>query len=59
MLSLERCKELLGPGCSIEEKELECLREHLYWLAEVVLTTLDSGPDPNAVNRPLAKGGPS
>jgi hypothetical protein len=37
MLSLERCRALLGTGCELSNADLERLRDHLRILVEVVL----------------------
>jgi len=34
MLSLDRCREILGPECRLAEPDLKRVREHLYALAE-------------------------
>lgn len=39
MLSLERCRQLLGTGCKLSDQELERLRDQMYGLADVVVTT--------------------
>lgn len=44
MLSLERCRELLGPGCQLSDEELERLREQLYALADIVTTVFAERP---------------
>jgi hypothetical protein len=42
MLSLQRCREILGQDCSLNDEELETLRNQLYGLADVVTTVLDT-----------------
>ena len=37
MLSIERCRQILGPGCQLSDDELERLREHLYALADITV----------------------
>jgi hypothetical protein len=37
MLSLEKCREILGPECKLSDAELEALRDQLYQLAEVAI----------------------
>lgn len=43
MLSLKRCRVLLGPSCPLEDEELIALRPQLYELAELILH-LNEGP---------------
>lgn len=42
MLSLERCRKLLGPSNSVPDEKLATLRDQLYCLAEIVLDLRDS-----------------
>jgi hypothetical protein len=42
MLSLERCRKLLGPENSVPDEKLVTLRDQLYCLAELVLDLRDS-----------------
>jgi hypothetical protein len=37
MLSLERCREILGTECALSDAELELLRDQLAALADIVL----------------------
>lgn len=37
MLTLERCRKILGPECLLSDEELEALRNQLYALADIVL----------------------
>lgn len=37
MLSLERCRRLLGSDCSLSAAELKDLRRQLYALARIVI----------------------
>jgi hypothetical protein len=43
MLSLEMCRQLLGPTCPLKEEELLALRQQLYALAEAIVTNMDPG----------------
>ena len=43
MLSLERCRKLLGTENSLPDESLVTLRDQLYCLAELVLDFRDSG----------------
>jgi len=36
MLSLQRCREILGQGCVLDDHQIESLRDQLYGLAHVV-----------------------
>jgi len=40
MLSLSRCRRLLGPGCQLSDVEVEQLRDELVGLARVIVGTL-------------------
>jgi hypothetical protein len=42
MLSLERCRKLLGPENTVPDEKLVTLRDQLYCLAELVLDLRDS-----------------
>jgi hypothetical protein len=42
MLSLERCRKLLGPENSVPDEKVVTLRDQLYCLAELVLDLRDS-----------------
>lgn len=37
MLSVSRCREILGPRCQMTDAELERLREVAYVFADIVL----------------------
>jgi hypothetical protein len=37
MLSLNRCREILGKDCTLTDEELTMLRDQLYVIAEVAL----------------------
>jgi hypothetical protein len=43
MLSLERCRKLLGPNKNVPDEKLVTLRDQLYCLAELMLDLRDSG----------------
>jgi hypothetical protein len=44
VMSLEECRRILGPDCTLSEAELKTLRSDLYLLAEVVVAMfLESG----------------
>jgi hypothetical protein len=36
-LSLEECRNLIGPSCQLSDEELEKLRDSLYGLADIVI----------------------
>jgi hypothetical protein len=40
MLSVQRCRKLLGVHCSLTDSEIETLRDQLYCLAEVAMNSL-------------------
>lgn len=40
MLSVQRCRMILGKGYSLSDSEIETLRDQLYCLADVALTSL-------------------
>jgi hypothetical protein len=42
MLSLERCRKLLGPENNVPDEKLVTLRDQLYCLAELVLDLRDN-----------------
>ena len=50
MLSLRRCREILGDNCPLSDSEIEMLREQLYTLAQVVLE-FPRGHGPGADHR--------
>lgn len=39
MLLLQRCREILGPECLLSDTELQLLRDQLYGLADVIVTS--------------------
>ena len=41
MISLERCRKILGPGVSVSDENLAALREQLYSFAELALDFRD------------------
>ena len=40
MLSLQRCREILGPNCRLNDQDLERLRDQMYGLADVTIAQL-------------------
>ena len=40
MLSIERCRYVLGADCQLTDDELERLRDKLYALADIAITAL-------------------
>lgn len=45
LVSLDRCRQLLGSGCKLTDGELNTIREQLYGLADVaVAAVLEGGP---------------
>lgn len=45
LVSLDRCRQLLGSGCKLTDDELNRIREQLYGLANVaVAAVLEAGP---------------
>jgi len=40
MLSLDQCRRVLGPECQLTDAELERLRDEMYALADIAITTL-------------------
>ena len=61
MLTVPRCKELLGPECRLDDGSIEKLRDQLYALASVALEAAHENPlgtrprteGPEAVRRTL------
>jgi len=43
MLTVKRCKELLGPECRLDEGSIEKLRDQLYAIASVALDATREG----------------
>ena len=43
MLSIERCRELLGGNCELSDEEISKLRDHLYSLAGTVFDAVGVG----------------
>lgn len=39
MISLEKCRALLGSQCTLSDEQIELLLDQLYALADVVTTT--------------------
>ena len=52
MLSLQRCREILGAKCRLDDQELERLREQLYGLADVVTDHISSNASPAKSSQP-------
>jgi hypothetical protein len=42
VLTIKRCREILGPRCTLTDDELEALRDQFYMVAEVALTAFAS-----------------
>lgn len=42
MLSIKRCREILGPQCSLSDEELRALLIQLYAIAETALAAYSS-----------------
>lgn len=40
MISIERCRQLLGPDCDLSDEELEDLRDQAYTLANIAIKGL-------------------
>ena len=49
LLSLVRCREILGTQCPLSDEEVKELRAQLYAVAEVALDALRSGKSPTAL----------
>ena len=47
MLSLERCRSLLGPACRPSNEQLEQMRQELYALAEMIMDDLHQRERPS------------
>lgn len=47
MLSIDRCRKLIGPSCGLEDSEIELVRSQLYALAEIVVDQLERRPLPS------------
>jgi hypothetical protein len=50
MISLERCRKVLGPRNAVSDQKLAMLREQLYCLAEFVLDIRDKAQRVESVN---------
>ena len=37
MITIERCRQLLGPDCDLSDQELEDLRDQVYTLANIAI----------------------
>jgi hypothetical protein len=37
MISLDRCRQILGPHCHLSDADLALVREHLYALAQTTV----------------------
>jgi hypothetical protein len=46
MLSLEKCRSLLGPDCQLTDSQLEQLRHELYALAHIALDSFRDSKQP-------------
>lgn len=44
MLSLDRCRRVLGESCALDNQELSELRTQFYDLAQMVIVTFERGP---------------
>lgn len=42
MLTLQRCRELLGDGCPLTDAELMAVRDTLYAVARMALDTVEA-----------------
>jgi hypothetical protein len=40
MISIERCRQLLGPDCDLSDEEIEALRDQAYTLANIAIKGL-------------------
>jgi hypothetical protein len=38
LLTLNRCREILGKECTLDDEELQLLRDQLYLIAELTLS---------------------
>ena len=43
MITLSKCRQILGKSCALADPELELLRDQFYALADVAITTFFSG----------------
>lgn len=50
MLSVQRCREILGSNCLLTDQELELLRDQMYGLAGIVLDQI-GGADGSTANK--------
>jgi hypothetical protein len=48
VLTLKRCREILGAGYQLTDEELEALRDQLYVIAEVALDAFSSQDEPES-----------
>lgn len=42
MLSLDKCRKILGPKCTLSDTELERVRDELYGLADVAIDAFNA-----------------
>lgn len=52
MLTLKRCREILGKDCTLTDEELEMLRDQLYVIADLALTAYEDAPDSYSPDAP-------
>ena len=54
MLSLQKCRSLLGPDCELADSQIEQLRQELYALAHIALDAHRESTRPANEDTPLA-----
>jgi hypothetical protein len=53
MLSLQKCRSLLGPNCELTDSQIDQLRQELYALAHIALDAHRESTQPANENSPL------
>ncbi len=43
MLTLEQCRELLGPDCAMSDQDIALLRDQLYAIADLAIVRATRG----------------
>ena len=56
MLSLRKCREILGPRCTLSDEDLEALRDQLYLVAEISLEAFCFAEEPMESGTPPPGG---
>lgn len=54
MLSLQACRKILGPSCTLSDSDLEQYRDSLYALSDVAFKTYPKLRSPKAIALPFS-----